>query len=109
MSKVINSQVNNLRFTTARNSGNLVAIYDVDGVQYRSSTRVKVLPRDYDKKIFVATDENDQLITNDYPTPNGTILKMVPFEGFDGITSRELITHAGEVKFGGNLGLGGSL
>jgi len=104
MSKVITSGANALRFTNARNSGNLVAIFEVEGHQYRSTTRVKKLPSDYDKKIFVSTAEDGTLVTQDFPTPNGTVLKMVPFEGWDSITKRDLVSHAADVKWAGNLG-----
>jgi len=96
---------NNLRIKTSSRSGKLVAIFDVDGKQYRSALGTPTLPATYDKKIFVATDDDNQLITSEFKTTNGTIQKMVPFEGFDHITSRELVSHAAEVKFSGNLAL----
>ena len=103
MSKLISKSANNLRFTNARNSGNLVAVFDVDGVQHRSTTRVKSLPSSFDNEIFVATSEDGNLIVNEFPTQNGTIYKMVPFVGWNNITQRDLVDCAAEKKFTGSL------
>jgi len=103
MSKIITKNANKLRFTNARNSGNLVAIFEVDGHQYRSTTRVKSLPTAYDNSIHVASDDAGEMITQDFATPNGTVLKMVPFEGWETITQRDLVDVAAEKKFTGAL------
>lgn len=102
MSKVI-TEANGLFMKRSVTSGNLVAVFSIDNVQYRSATGEKNLPAGYDKKISVATDENDELIVSPFTTKNGTVQKMVPFEGFDCITQRGLLTHAAEVAYKGNL------
>jgi hypothetical protein len=106
MSKLINES-NKLRWKTARASGNQVAIFEVEGVTYRSSTPDKRLPASYDKKIYVATDDADELVVNEFTTtgPNAFTMKMVPFEGFDNISQRDLVSHAADVKFAGTLGM----
>lgn len=104
MSKLITAE-NKPRMKRSARSGNLVAVFEVEGVTYRSATGCKSEPGNYDKKFYVATDEDGEMIVNDFTTPNGTVQKMVPFEGFEGITRRELVTHAAEVKWTGTIEL----
>lgn len=103
MSKSITKGANNLRFTNSRSSGNLVAVFEIDGRQYRSTTRVKNLPATYDNEIYVASDEAGELVVSPFTTQNGTVQNMVPFEGWGTITQRDLIDVAAEKKFSGAL------
>lgn len=103
MSKVITKGANRLRFTNARNSGNLVAVFEVDGQQFRSTTRVKSLPSTYDNEIHVASSDDGELLVQEFITPNGTTFKMVPFEGWGTITQRDLVDVAAEKHFAGAL------